>query len=86
MIEIRTTVKGGLPCRARVTRYSPHKCNTWGHIDTWLPDDPEEIEIDLLPRGSDKPAAWLWKAASEKDIARITRELLCEIEREGEYA
>lgn len=86
MIEIRTTVKSGLPCRARLTSYSPYRDNRRGHIDSWLPDDPEEIEFDLLPLGSDKPAAWLWKAASEKDIARITRELLCEIEREGEYA
>ncbi len=25
--------------------YYPHRCNRVGHIDNWLPDDEEELEI-----------------------------------------
>lgn len=82
MLEIRTTVKRGLPCRARLTHYSPPVCNRRGHWDDWLPDDPEEIEFELLPLGSDKPAPWLIQAASEKDWQRIADELLQAMERE----
>ncbi len=76
MLEIRTTVKRGLPCRARITSYSPYRCNRRGHPDRWEPDDEEEIEFELLPLGSDKPADWLHKAASEKDWQRIAGELI----------
>ena len=76
MLEIRTTVKRGLPCRARLTHYSAPVCNRRGHWDDWIPDDPEEIEFELLPLGSDKPAPWLVQAASEKDLIRIEDELI----------
>ena len=75
-MEIRTTVKRGLPCRARVTYYQSSRCNCWGHPDRQEPDDLQELEFELLPLGSDKPADWLKQAASEKDIFRISRELL----------
>ena len=48
----------------------------------WLPDDDEEIEFELLPLGSDKPAPWLIAAATEKDWQRITGELVKAMEKE----
>lgn len=81
MLEILTTVKRGLPCRARLTHYEAFVDNRRGHWDDWLPDDEEEMEFDLLPLGSNKPADWLWKAASEEDIARIECELLQAVRR-----
>ena len=71
---IRTHVAGGLPCLARVTSYSPYQNNRCGHPDNWLPDDPEEIEFELLTlRG--EPAPWIERLASDKDFGRIAGEL-----------
>lgn len=81
-MEICTTVAGGFPCRARLISYSAYRCNRRGHPDNWLPDDPEEIEFELLPLGSDKPADWLLQAASEADLTRIEGELVAAMETE----
>ena len=81
-MEIRTTVKRGLPCRARLISYEPYRCNRRGHIDNWLPDDPEVVEIELLTlRG--QPAPWLERDASDADWRRIEGELVAAMEAEA---
>jgi hypothetical protein len=74
-MEIETTVAGGLPCIARVTSYSEYRCNSRGHIDTWLPDDPDDLEFELLTTKG-KPAEWIETRASYADWKRIEAELL----------
>ncbi len=74
-MEIETTVAGGLPCIARVVSYSEGRCNRWGHIDNWLPDDPEELEFELLT-AKGKPAEWIEARADDDDRRRIEAELL----------
>ena len=73
-MEIKTYVAGGLPCIARATSYSPPCNNRRGHPDDWLPDDPEEIEFELLTLKG-KPAPWIERRASQKDLDRIYDEL-----------
>jgi len=74
-MEIRTHIKGGLPCMAVVTSYHP----SWsGHAARWedsLPDEDEELEFELRTLKG-KPAPWMDKAATEKDLDRIECELL----------
>jgi len=75
-MEIRTTVARGFPCRARLIHYEPYRCNRRGHIDRWLPDDPEHAEIELLPLRGKKPAPWLDRITTDADWRRIESEML----------
>lgn len=81
-MQIQTHIAGGLPCIARVASYTPYRRNRRGHPETWLPDDEEDIEIELLTLKG-KPAPWMEKRASDKDWERITDDLLTRIS-EGE--
>ena len=75
-MDMQTTVKGGLPCIARVTSYSPgFAAKTNAEPDYCYPGEPEEVEFELLTLKG-KPAEWLYKQASEADLARIETELL----------
>ena len=65
----------GIPCLVQLTHYSPYRDNRRGHIDSWLPDDPEEIEFEVCDRNG-RPAPWLERKLTEKETARIEQELL----------
>jgi hypothetical protein len=76
MSDLQTTVKGGLPCIARVTRFEPgFPSKTNADPDDCYEGEPDEVEFVLLTMNY-KPAPWLYKAASEDDLARIEREIL----------
>ena len=83
-MEIKTYVAGGLPCIARVISYSGACNNRRGHPDDWLPDDPKEIEFELLTLKG-KPAAWIERRASDKDRDRICGELSLAINDSSNY-
>lgn len=74
---MRTTIKSGLPCLARLThisgRYLPAIVNR--EPDYCHEAEYPEVEFELLTLAG-KPAPWLYKAASEADLARIESELL----------
>lgn len=73
-MQIQTTIGNGFPCIASVTSYSAYKSNWSPSWERSLPDDPEEISFDLLTlRG--KPAAFLYRIATEQDMNRIREEL-----------
>lgn len=72
MNEFPTSV-AGIPCIARITSYSPYRNNMRGHIDDWLPDDPEEIEFDILDQRG-RPAPWLERKVTDQDRDRIASE------------
>lgn len=83
-MEIKTYVAGGLPCIARATSYSAPRNNRRGHPDNWLPDDPEEIDFELLTLKG-KPAPWIERRASDKDRDRICGELSLAINDSSNY-
>lgn len=72
-----TTIKGGLPCIARIThvsgRYMP--AITAAEPDYCHPAEYPDIEFELLTTAG-KPADWLFKAATEADLQRIESELM----------
>jgi hypothetical protein len=76
MTDMLTTIKCGLPCIARVTRFEPgYPSKTNADPDFCYEGAPDEVEFVLLTtRG--KSATCLYKAASEADLARIESELL----------
>lgn len=82
-MDIQTTVKGGLPCIARATSYSPgFASKTNAEVDDCFEGEPEEVEFELLTlRG--KPSPWIQKIATEADLTRIENEILESIK---EYA
>lgn len=65
----------GIPCLVALVSYSPYRDNRRGHPDTWLPDDPEEIEFEVCDRNG-RPAPWLERKLTEEETARIEQELL----------
>ncbi len=77
MIEIEVRVCG-IPAIARVTSYEPARDNRRGHIDDWLPDDPEEIEYEICDRRG-RPATWLALKISdevhEEIISQISKKI-----------
>ena len=75
-MDMQTHIKRGLPCLARITSYSPgFAAKTNAEADYCYPGEPKEIEFELLTlRG--KPAPWIYKMASDADLARIENELL----------
>lgn len=76
MSDMQTTIKGGLPCIARVTRFSPgYASKVNAEPDDCYEGEPDEVEFVLLTTNY-KPAPWLYKQASESDLMRIERELL----------
>lgn len=51
--------------------YSPYRCNRVGHIDNWLPDDEEELElIAITYKGVD-----VWPLLSDDDLDAIEGEI-----------
>lgn len=64
MIEVEVRVCG-IPAIARVTTYEPARDNRRGHIDDWLPDDPEVIEYEICDRRGRK-ALWLAKKITDE--------------------
>lgn len=78
---MHTTIKGGLPCIARLThcsgRYVPAKVNA--EPDYCHEAEYPDIEFELLTL-TGRPAPWLWKAATSADLERIETELLNELE------
>jgi hypothetical protein len=76
MTDMMTTIKGGLPCIARVTFFSPGCAGrVHGDPDDCYESEPDEIEFELLT-ATGQPTPWLRKAASEDDLMRIERQLL----------
>jgi hypothetical protein len=70
----------GIPCRVGILSWSPGRCNRVGHIDNWLPDDPPELEFEVLDHRG-RPAPWLEKKMTEADTSRIEAEAEAIIEK-----
>ena len=69
------TTVAGIPCRCRVTFYSPGAPmrttgSGFGDAD---PDEPEEFEFDILDRRG-YPAAWLEAKLTDDDSERLLEE------------
>ena len=47
--DYETTIIG-IPCGIVITSLTKGRCNTWGHPDNQLPDDPAEIEYVVVDR------------------------------------
>jgi len=60
----------GIPCQIRVTRYSPFRSGRVGHIDRWEPDEPAEVEWEVVDDRHNLTAR-----LTPADIVRIEREL-----------
>ncbi len=67
----------GIPCQVEMTSYSPFRSNRRGHIDNWLPDDPEEIEFTVFDRKG-YYAGWLERKMTPQDVCDIEELLLQE--------
>ncbi|MBY6209057.1 MULTISPECIES: hypothetical protein [Halomonas] len=69
------TTVAGIPCRCKVTFYSPGasmRTTGWGYGDC-DPGEPEEFEFDILDRRS-YPAAWLEAKLVDTDYDRLLEE------------
>ena len=69
------TTVAGIPCRCRVTFYSPGapmRTTGWGYGDA-DPPEPEEFEFDILDRRG-YPAAWLEVKLTDNDYDRLLSE------------
>jgi hypothetical protein len=73
-ITIKTTVKGGLPCTARMTHYLKVGPDISADND-WDYRGYTEIEFELLTRAG-KPSPWMDKQMTDADRERIEQELL----------
>lgn len=66
----------GIPCQIEVTSYSGGTPEyRRGHPDNWEPEDPPEITWEVQDRNG-RPAPWLARKMTDKDISRIEAELL----------
>ena len=71
-----TTTVAGIPCRCRVTFYSPGapmRTHRLGIRRLPIPTEPEEFEFDILDR-SGYPAAWLERKLTDDDYDRLLSE------------
>ena len=89
MIEIKTTIRGGLPVVARATHYSagrPMRITGMGFGDA-EPPEPEELEIELAdPRRPEQADRFRESLATESDMQRIESELIAAIKSAEEDA
>jgi hypothetical protein len=81
MITFESHIQG-IPCQVEVLDYSPFRDNMRGHIDSWLPNDEAEIELEILDRKGYK-AEWLKRKMNQDDWNRIETEAEQAIEREA---
>ena len=65
----------GIPCQVELTSYTPFWNGRRGHIDNWLPDEPEQVEFEVFDRKGYK-APWLERKMTDADYARIEQELM----------
>jgi hypothetical protein len=81
--EITTWVGDEVYCIARVTDYTPEEPDyRRGHPDRWEPGCAAEVEFDLVDANGEFTCDQLWAMASERDVNRITDELIDAIERD----
>ena len=78
----------GIPAQARLLSYSPFRDGRRGHIDSWLPDEEEQLEYEILDRRG-YSASWLERKLTPQDRADIETSLLTarkeELEASREY-
>jgi hypothetical protein len=73
-ITIETQVRG-IPCRAKLTYYAARvPGRTYGPPEHCYPEEPEEIEFEILDRRG-RPAPWLERKLTRDDQDRIESEL-----------
>lgn len=65
----------GIPAQARLLSYSPFRDGRRGHPDSWLPDEPEYLEYEILDRRG-YSAPWLERKLAPQDRADIETSLL----------
>lgn len=81
-LTIDTSVSG-IPCKARMTYYAKARpARVYGPAEDCYPDEPAELDFDILDRRG-RPAAWLERKMTEDDIIRIEGELI-EADREND--
>ena len=80
VLTIETRIQG-IPCIVKLTQYIPYWDGRRGHIDNWLPDEPEQIEFEVCDR-KEYPADWLAAKMTDEDISRIEKLLIEEMSRE----
>lgn len=73
-----TTRIAGIPCQVEIVSYSPYRDNCTGHIDSWLPDEHEELEFQVYDTKG-YPAEWLAVKMTDSDISRIEKLLIEEL-------
>jgi hypothetical protein len=64
----------GIPCQAELISYAPFRDGRRGHIDNWLPDDPAEVEFQILDRKG-RYAEWLERKMTEEERWKIEEAL-----------
>lgn len=78
----------GIPAQARLLSYSPFRDGRRGHIDSWLPDEEEQLEYEILDRRG-YFAPWLERKLTPEDREAIETSLLTarreELEASREY-
>ena len=65
----------GIPAQARLLSYSPFRDGRRGHPDSWLPDEPEYLEYEILDRRG-YSAPWLERKLTPDDRTSIESALL----------
>jgi len=75
---VLSSTVSGIPCQIKLISYVPSWDGKKGHIDHWLPDEPEEIEFEVYDRKGYR-AEWLERKISDKDRSRIEKQLMEEV-------
>ncbi|WP_333609610.1 hypothetical protein [Arsukibacterium sp.] len=63
-----------------VLSYTPYQNGSRGHIDDWMPDEPEQVEIEVLLNGAD-----ITDLISEADFECLENEAIEYIRGERDY-
>lgn len=85
MPTIITTHVCGIPCKAKLTYYSPARsARVYGPPEDCYEAEDAEVDFAILDRRG-RPAAWLEKKMTDDDVFRIEGELIEAAEEERYY-
>lgn len=77
-MPLHDTKVAGIPCKVRVTHFDPgYEGRYAGPAEDCEPAYPPSVDFEICDQRG-RPAPWLARKATDKDLNRITDELLQE--------